>query len=219
MCNELGRLSQGRKSHAGTVTIKFIFNKDKPKYIRATYVRAVCNIRPQKTDTHRTRFTAGGNLIDYPGEVSTPKSDLTTMKLHIKSATSDVKSRYMCIYVKDFYLNNHMDRDEYITIHISRIPPEFVEKYNIAEKSHNAYIYARATKEMYGLPQAVRIEHEALLNHLESYRYHPSSKNPGLWKHNSQPINFTLVVDDFGVKYSGKQHALHLKASLEKNTR
>ena len=43
----------------------------------------------------------------------------------------------------------------------------------------------------------------------------PLSKIPGLWKHNSRPINFTLVVDDFGVKYSGKDHALHLKAELE----
>ena len=24
-----------------------------------------------------------------------------------------------------------------------------------------------------------------------------------------------MVVDDFGVKYSGKEHAIHLKASLE----
>ena len=85
MCNELGPLYQGWKSHAGTDTIEFIFHKDKPKDRKATYVRAVCNIRPQKTETHRTRLTAGGKLIDYPGEVSTPKSDLTTMKLHINS--------------------------------------------------------------------------------------------------------------------------------------
>ena len=42
-----------------------------------------------------------------------------------------------------------------------------------------------------------------------------SQKN-GLWKHNIQPINFTLVVDDFGVKYSGKEHTLHLKEAKEK---
>ena len=43
----------------------------------------------------------------------------------------------------------------------------------------------------------------------------PQEEKNGLWKHNSRPINFTWVVDDFGVKYSGKDHALHLKASLE----
>ena len=69
-------------------------------------MRAVCNIQPQKTETHRTRLDARGNLIDYPGEVSTPTSDLPTMKLHVNSAISDVKSIYMCIDVKYFYLNN-----------------------------------------------------------------------------------------------------------------
>ena len=64
---------------------------------------------------HMTRGTGRmpgtiGNIIDYPVEVSTPTSDLTNMKLHVNSAISDVKSRYMCMDVKDFYLNNKMDR-------------------------------------------------------------------------------------------------------------
>ena len=71
-------------------------------------------------------------------------------------------------------------------------------------------------KVMYGLPQSGRISHDALLKNLDMYGYHPSSKTLGLWKHNSRPINFTLVVDDFGVKYSGKEHALHMKAALKK---
>ena len=107
-----------------------------------------------KTETHRTRLTAGGNLIDYPSEVSTPTSDLTTMKLNINSAISYVKSRYMCMDLKDFYLNNQMDRDEYIMIQLSMIPQEFEEKHNLSEKSHNGYIYVRVTKGMYVLPQS-----------------------------------------------------------------
>ena len=75
-----------------------------------------------KTETHRTILTAGGNLIYYPGKVSTPTSDLITMKLHINSTISYVKSRYMCMDVKDFYLKNQMDRGEYIMIQISMIP-------------------------------------------------------------------------------------------------
>ena len=130
-------------------------------------MRGVCDIRPQKTETHRTKLTAGGNLIDYPGEVSTPTSDLTTMKLHVNSTISDITSRYMCMDVKYFYLNDLMDRDEYIMIQISMIPQEFVEKYNLAEKSHNGQIYARVTKGMYGLPQAGRIENDVLLKYLE----------------------------------------------------
>ena len=88
----------------------------------------------KKIETHRTRLTAKGNLIDYSGEVSTPTSDLTAMKLHIKSAISDVKSVYMCMEVNIFYLNTQMDMYEYITIQLSIIPQEFVEKYYITDK-------------------------------------------------------------------------------------
>ena len=70
------------------------------------------------------------------------------MKLHINSAISDVKSGYMYMVIKYFYLKNQLDRGKYIMIHISMIPQEFVEKYNIAEKAHNGYIYARVTKGM-----------------------------------------------------------------------
>ena len=87
--------------------------------------------------------------------------------------------------VKYFYLNNHMDRDECIMMKISMIPQEFVEKYNLTEKSHNGYIYARVKKGIYGIPQSVRIEHDVQVKQLETYIYHPSRNPPGLWKHNS----------------------------------
>ena len=79
MYNELGRMFQGWKAHDGTDTIEFIFHKEKPRDRRAKYVRYVCDILPQKTGTHRTRLTSGGSMIYYPGEVSTPTSDLTTI--------------------------------------------------------------------------------------------------------------------------------------------
>ena len=37
----------------------------------------------------------------------------------------------------------------------------------------------------------------------------------GLWKHVSRQIAFTLVMDDFGVKYVGKKNADHLVAALK----
>ena len=92
--------------HAVIDTIELIFHNDKPKGRNSTYVRALCDIRPHKTETHSTRFTAGGNLINYPVDVSTPTSYLTTMKVHVNSTISYVKARYMCMDVKYFYLNN-----------------------------------------------------------------------------------------------------------------
>ena len=92
---------------------------------------SVCNIKPQKTETHRTKITVGGNLIDYPAYGSTPTSDLTAITLHVKSDISDVKKRYICMNVKYFYLNKMMDKAEYIMIHITDIDSECMKYLNL----------------------------------------------------------------------------------------
>jgi endonuclease I len=38
----------------------------------------------------------------------------------------------------------------------------------------------------------------------------------GLWTHDTRPISFSLVVDDFRVKYVGREHAEHLMACIKK---
>ena len=45
---------------------------------------------------------------------------------------------------------------------------------------------------------------------LNAAGYHPSQYTPGLWTHEWRPICFTVVVDYFGVKYVGEDHAQHL---------
>ena len=39
---------------------------------------------------------------------------------------------------------------------------------------------------------------------------------PGLWRQKWVPMQFYLIVDDFGVDYVGKQHAYHLATILKK---
>jgi hypothetical protein len=39
----------------------------------------------------------------------------------------------------------------------------------------------------------------------------------GLWKDYTRPISFSLVVDDFGVKYVGREQAEHLMECMKKN--
>jgi len=41
---------------------------------------------------------------------------------------------------------------------------------------------------------------------------------PGLWKHVSRPIWFNLCVDDFGIKYIGREHLQHLYDALRTET-
>eukprot|EP00978_Attheya_sp_CCMP212_P026889 scaffold89249_cov35-Attheya_sp.AAC.1 len=90
-----------------------------------------------------------------------------------------------------------------------------MDAYKLWSLVANGYIYARVDKGMYNLPQAGKIAQERLTKVLEPYGYAPAPITDGLWVHKSRPITFTLVVDDFGVKYTGREHALHLQQALE----
>ena len=68
-----------------------------------------------------------------------------------------------------------------------------------------------------GLPQSSRLANDLLRTCLEKTGYYEAAKTPGLWSHKWRPIQFFLIVDDFGIKYVGKQHALHLLRILEQN--
>lgn len=46
-----------------------------------TYGQFVCSIRPEKKEQNRTRFTVGGDRINYPGEVATPTAEMLVAKM------------------------------------------------------------------------------------------------------------------------------------------
>jgi hypothetical protein len=95
------------------------------------------------------------------------------------------------------------------------IPQEFIDEYKLTPLIENGYIYAEVRKGMYGLPQAGKIAQDRLASVLAPFGYAPANITAGLWTHKTRPINFTLVVDDFGIKYQGKEHADHLIAALQ----
>jgi hypothetical protein len=70
---------------------------------------------------------------------------------------------------------------------------------------------------MHGLPQAGIPAKELLQRNLAKDGYQPTQHTHGLWTHDTRPISFSLVVDDFGVKYVGREHAEHLMACIKKN--
>jgi hypothetical protein len=215
--NEIGRLAQGvgTRMPTGTDTIHFIQREQVPSDRKVTYGRIVATIRPQKAETHRVRLTVGGNLIDYPGNVSTPTADMTTAKILFNSVISIPDARFMCTDVEDFYLNTPMARYEYMRLPIRILPQEIIEQYQLLPLVHDGWVYVEIRKGMYGLPQAGIIANQRLEKHLAKYGYKPTYLTPGLWRHESRPITFSLVVDDFGVKCVGDQHARHLIKALE----
>ena len=87
MSNELGRLTQGNSRVQGTNTMYFLPYENIPIDRRkdVTYARIVVDYRPQKQEKERTRITVGGNLINYPDDVSTKTAEISTAKILINS--------------------------------------------------------------------------------------------------------------------------------------
>jgi hypothetical protein len=64
------------------------------------------------------------------------------------------------------------------------------------------------------LKQAGLLANQLLQKRLAPFGYYPARHTPGLWLHKTRPIAFSLIVDDFAVKYVGKHHADHLRDTL-----
>jgi hypothetical protein len=73
---DFGSMAQGdiKTGQEGTNLIFVMTHaeiKNIPRNQAMTYAHVVVNFCPQRADPHRIRITAGGNLINYPGELST----------------------------------------------------------------------------------------------------------------------------------------------------
>ena len=68
---------------------------------------------------------------------------------------------------------------------------------------------------MYGLPQAGKIANDKIKLHLAKFGYEPAPITPGLWSHKTCPLQFSLVVDDFGIKYERQEDITHLLDELK----
>ena len=93
-------------------------------------------------------------------------------------------------------------------LHIHITPQEIIDKYAL----HNlvdeyGWVYLKIVKGMYGWKKARIIANMELTRHLDKFGYHPVQHTPGLWKHNTPATIFTLIVDDFVIKYASRQDA------------
>jgi len=219
---EFGNLAQGDTltGTPGTNTI-FVLSHDEirniPRDRTVTYVRIVVNYRPQKADPNRVRLTAGGNLINYPFELTTRTADLTTAKILWNSTISTNGARYMCIDIKNFYLGTPMTRYEYMKMPLNVFPDHIVQQYKLEQHAKDGFVYLEVRKAIYGLPQAGILANQLLRQRLRPHGYYEVPHTPGLWKHTTRPTQFTLTVDDFGVKYIKQDDADHLITALKKH--
>ena len=92
-----------------------------------------------------------------------------------------------------------------------------MELYNLKPLIHKGAIYCEIRKTMYGHSASGRLANDKLVQVLKNNDFEQSELIPGLFKHQTRPLAFSLIVDDFGVKYVGKDNAEYLIKTLEDN--
>jgi len=120
----------------------------------------------------------------------------------------------MTLDIKGFYLAHDMDRPEYIRIPLRFLSDASLDKHNLRTYISNKSILFEVNKTMYGLPQAGRLAQDALLAQLAQHGYHQTQTSM-LFRHTDNGTTFSLVVDDFGVKYTNRAGAQHLIDTLQ----
>lgn len=213
-CEEFDRLI------GDTQTIHAIMPHDQPTDRRkdTAYYNPQCKEKIDSTTGNRTfrvRGAIGGDRIHYPGDVSSACADMAVVKTLLQSVVSD-NAKWMTADIKDYYLMTPLPRSEYLRITLKQIPTSIISKYDLTRFIHRGAVLFEVTKGMYGLPQAGLLAQQRLITHLAAFGYNECPDVPCLFRHATRPISFSLVVDDFGIKYVNKADADHLIETIRR---
>jgi hypothetical protein len=121
----------------------------------------------------------------------------------------------MMMDIKNYYVGTPLPIYEYImSLPLSIIPDEIITKCNLRKISVGGWVYLEMRKRMYGVKQYGLLANQILQKRLSPYGYYPARHTPVLSLHKTRSIAFTLVVDEFEVKYVGKDNAHHVRNAL-----
>jgi hypothetical protein len=198
-----------------------IYKHDQPANRRQDTTYYSKQVREKYDETHtyqaRVRGVAGGDRITYTGDVSAHVAAMPTVKIFLNAAASENAS-LLTLDISDFYLGTPMDRPEYMRIPAKNIPKSILEKYALHKYiDTKGMVLLEINKTLWGLPQSGLLSKQRLCHHLATHGYHECALTSGLFRHAALPIAFTLVVDDFLVKYHDRQDAQHLIDALTKD--
>ena len=215
--NEFARLAQGYNDVKGMDVVTFIHRRDMPADKQATYARYVVDYRPEKDEPWRLRITCGGDRLQYTGDTTTHSASMETIKCQLNNIVSSPGSKCAAGDISNMYLESVLPEAEYVRFRLELIPRAIIEQYNLDSLvTKNGFIYARVNKAWYGLKQAGKIAHDDLVKRLSEAGYKKHSQVEGYFRHETRDIDFTLVVDDFLIRYTNDADLAHLTQAIEK---
>ena len=216
--NEFARLANGHGDIEGLQVITFIARHQMPGDKKATYARYVVDYRPEKSEPWRLRITCGGDKLEYVGDTTTHSASMETIKCQLNNIISRKGSKCACGDISNMYLESLLKEAEYVRFRIELIPTAIVTKYGLrALATPEGYVYARVNKAWYGLKQAGKIAHDDLVDRLKEAGYTKAPLAEGFFRHETRDIDFTLVVDDFLIRYSREEDLEHLRETIGKH--
>jgi hypothetical protein len=211
---EAGRLFQGIHDIQGTNTCLFIELKNIPTDRQIKYGKNVCDYKPHKKRKRTRQAKSGQRQVGSLRRCGNLNCRYYYIQIFINSTLSTKDAEMIMMDVKNYYLGTPLPRYEYMRMLLSRFLEEIVNKYNLKALEVDGRVYIEIRKGMYGLKQEGLLANQLLKKRLAPFGYYPACHTPGLWLHKTRPIAFSLMADDFAVKYVGKQHADHLRDAL-----
>jgi hypothetical protein len=174
-----------------------------------------------KSNQKRTTLTAHESPLVASASAILAMWVPTQHPWNYSSFSSTVYSRkkdacFSSINLKNFYLDTPMPKPEYICIKISVIPQEFINEYKLTGLDHAGWIYFKIRQGCYGLSKADILANNLLQSCLEAKGFYEVASTPGLWHHKWRPIQFCLIIDNFGIEYVGLEHFTYLLDILKK---
>lgn len=172
------------------------------------------------TIDRRVRGTLGGDRINYNGPTMSHVADPIAILIHQISVISDrrnkgTNTRYITADASDFYLGSKLKRPEWMWIPISHMSEQTIEKHDLRQYVHNKKILFQVNGTIYGHPASGHIAQNDLIEHLKKYDYTSTREVPCLFTHPTSGISFTLVVDDFGIKYTNDDNLKQFLSILQ----
>ena len=94
---------------------------------------------------------------------------------------------------------------------LSMLPQDIIDQYNLKDLvAADGYVHMEIIKGIPGIKQSGRLDSNRMTNNLARIGYAPVPHTPSLWRHHTSDLVFSLVVGDFGIKYTRKSDANHL---------
>jgi hypothetical protein len=98
------------------------------------------------------------------------------------------------IDILNFYIHNNLKEYQYMRFHISMIPQEIIDEYNLQDiVDSDGWCYAEIRKAMYGLKESRFIANQESKIVLAKTGYVPTKFTPGLYTHKTRP-NFNSLI-------------------------